>query len=907
MTLKTFTTAAITLSYRAGLRCAMALCIGSALLTTQPVVAQPLGDDSRKMAEVIVTGSRIKRDDLSGVGPMTIYTAEQIEATGLTNFELLLNRLPETAGFAGNSNAAYWVPGGWGTAQVNLRGLGVGRTLVLINGRRVVFGGSGANNSVDLNMIPTSIVSRVEILKDGASAIYGADAVAGVVNFITRDDFDGLQFESKLGTSSKGDGEETLLGLTWGLNRERGSAMFDISYQNNRAAPLEPRAPCSLADLSGTGQLECTPGSSSTAGGRGILPDGSQINFLGGDAFEPFDIQVHGFNANPFFNAWNPVERLTLSTFGDYAITPNVSLFAEAIYNWRTSNQPGSPATLRDISFDTAHPTNPTGEDVVLLRRRTAEFGARKFEQEVKTFRFVTGFKGIVGDNWNYDVAINLGRNSASDALLNNINTDRLAQTLDIGVCGKSGVPCADLLGEGDLTQEVGDFILINQRETGTNEQFSVTGNVSGSLSDMPHGALGFAAGFEVRRDKGTLEPDALLASGAALGNVQDAISGAIRASEAFAEINVPLLAGIRGIQRLDVDVALRYSDYDLFGGSTNYKAGLNWQVNDALKLRGTYSTAFRVPSVPELFSGVREAQLPTVDPCSDWVTRAASDPIFQNCQAAGVRESFTQFGNIVITDIGGNAALEPEDATTYTLGVVYEPSIIEGLSVTLDWFDIDIEDAINQTTGSTKLAFCYESINLSHPFCGGIHHTRDPLSGDVNFLSAQSANTGNETMSGLDVGVFYDFNFRDVSNSLVFRASYLADYEITSFDGDEPFVLAGGVGCCIGGFPEWKANGQWNIARGKWSGSWNVQMVGSATDFNGKPGEIGTNIAPIFYHNVQAGYQFSDSLLLHFGVDNLFDQDAPFVRSASDGNTDTFTYQLLGRAVYANVRLSVL
>ncbi|MFT4821449.1 MAG: iron complex outermembrane receptor protein, partial [Candidatus Azotimanducaceae bacterium] len=134
MTLKTFTTAAITLSYRAGLRCAMALCIGSALLTTQPVVAQPLGDDSRKMAEVVVTGSRIKRDDLSGVGPMTVYTAEQIEATGLTNFELLLNRLPETAGFAGNSNAAYWVPGGWGTAQVNLRGLGVGRTLVLING-----------------------------------------------------------------------------------------------------------------------------------------------------------------------------------------------------------------------------------------------------------------------------------------------------------------------------------------------------------------------------------------------------------------------------------------------------------------------------------------------------------------------------------------------------------------------------------------------------------------------------------------------------------------------------------------------------------------------------------------------------------------------------------------------------
>ncbi len=858
------------------------------------------------LEEILVTGSRIKRKDITSVGPATVLNEQDILNLGVTNAELLLQRLPSSAGFAGNSNAAYWVSGGWGTAQVNLRGLGGNRTLVLLNGRRVVAGGTGANDSVDLNMIPLSAVSRVEVLKDGASAVYGADAVAGVVNFITKESFDGLQLDSKYGVTSFGDGEEYSLGLTWGVSGDKGNFIFDARYQDNRAAALVDRAPCALADINGDNTLVCSPGSSSTAGGRAALPDGSQVNFTGGDAFEPFNIQDHGFNSNPFFNASNPVERVSLSAFGNYELNDRTRVFTEAMFNWRSSTQPGSPATLRNIAFDAAHPSNPTGEDILVLRRRTAEFGSRIFEQDVNTWRLVTGVEGDFGNDWSYDIALNWGRNSAVDALLNNINTQRLGETLDTAVCGAGGIPCADILGEGDLTADVGDYILFNQRESGGNEQKSISANISGFLFDLPAGSVGVAAGFEFREDRGWLNPDALLTAGAALGNAQDPIDGSVDATEIYGEVHLPVISGVRGIEELNVDLAVRFSDYDLFGSDTNYKTGVNWQVSPALKVRGTYSTAFRAPSIPELFSGVREAQLPTADPCSDWAAMDPASTIYLNCQAAGVPANYVQFGSVVITDIGGNPALKPEDAETFTVGVVFEPGFVPGLALTIDYFDIDIDNAINQTGGSSKLNICYTSQGLSHPFCGPEHHTRNSLTGDIDFLSAQSANTGNEVMSGIDFGASYDFDIGAVQQRVQLKATHLQEYEIVAFDGDTPIVRDGGVGCCVGGYPKWRANGSWTASTDKWSVGYNMQMIGSATDWNGAPGAIGTEIDAVFYHNLQGSYRLNDSVDLRIGIDNVLDEDAPYVRSWTDGNTDTMTYSLLGRFIYARAVLSL-
>lgn len=211
--------------------------------TPQPK-AQVLGDDS----DIVVTGSRIRRQDLAGVGPATVVTAEQIQNTGIVNIETALQRLPANAGFAGNQTSAYWTNNGYGTAQVNLRGLGIKRTLVLLNGRRLVAGGTGANSSPDLNMIPVVALARTDVLKDGASAIYGADAMAGVVNLVTRTDYEGLGLSVRQGITERGDGSDLTADLLWGIRNDRGGFMAAVTYQKTSAVNMASRAPCSLAE-----------------------------------------------------------------------------------------------------------------------------------------------------------------------------------------------------------------------------------------------------------------------------------------------------------------------------------------------------------------------------------------------------------------------------------------------------------------------------------------------------------------------------------------------------------------------------------------------------------------------------------------------------------------------------------
>lgn len=226
---------------------------------------------------IVVTGSRIRRTDIAGVGPANVVTAETIENTGVVNVETVLQRLPANAGFAGNQTSSYWTSNGYGTAQVNLRGLGIKRTLVLLNNRRLVAGGTGANSSPDLNMIPVSIIERIDVLKDGASAIYGADAVAGVVNIVSNTKFEGLGIGARYGITEEGDGKDFTVDLTWGIQSERGGIAAAVTYQKTTAVNMADRAPCGLAEVS-PGELGCS-NSASTLGGRAVLPNGQQINF----------------------------------------------------------------------------------------------------------------------------------------------------------------------------------------------------------------------------------------------------------------------------------------------------------------------------------------------------------------------------------------------------------------------------------------------------------------------------------------------------------------------------------------------------------------------------------------------------------------------------------------------------
>lgn len=864
-------------------------------------------DETATVEEVVVTGSRIKRQDISGVGPATVVTADQILNAGVNNVETLLQRLPASAGFSGNQTNAYWTGNGYGTAQVNLRGLGINRTLVLLNGRRVVNGGTGANSAADLNMIPTPVIGRIDVLKDGASAIYGADAVAGVVNVVTKTDFEGLQISTQYGLADEGDGEEFSVDLLWGVKGDRGGFTAAATYERTGAVNLADRAPCALRESAGA--LVCF-GSAATAGGRAVLPNGSQINFNqtpggDGDFYEPYSAAKHNFNSNPYLNAVSPIERLSTAVLADYQLSDDVRLFGELFYTRRESNQIATPGTLRNLSISASNPTNPTGQDIVLVQRRLAEPGPREFFQETDTWRAVVGLDGELRGDWAWEAALNWGRNTGVDGMTNIANLQRVRETLNTGLCSfaaGAAVPCADYLGAGDLTPEVLDYILFTSIDTGGNEQRSVTADVSGTLIDLPAGRLALAAGLVYREEEGWRDPDALTVLGVANTNQQDPIAGAVKAKEAYLELSAPLLKDQPFAKAVELDAALRYSDYDLFGSNQTYKLGLNWAVNRDLRLRATYGTGFRIPSVPELFGGVAEGNLTTTDPCSRYGTLPATSTVAQNCRASGVPAGYVQLGNTVLTTVGGNANLDPETAKTLTLGLVYQPRQVEGLSITADYFDIEIEDAIRSIPGSTKLAACYNTPGMNHPFCGPEHFTRSALTGEVDFLSAQPVNTGRETSRGVDFGVRYLFHPAGLDATLDWNTTYLQEYEVTPYPGADPIVFDGHVGGGNGGYPHWRSQASMTVENDRWSGTYSVQWIGEAKDFNAAPGAIGYETPGVFYHNAQVALDVSEKARISVGLDNIFDQKAPFIQSWTDGNTDTMTYDLLGRRGYVRL-----
>lgn len=878
------------------------LLASACLVVTVPGGIAHAQTESSAVDEVIVTGSRIRRADIEGVGPAAVLDQKEIAATGIANVENLLQRLPAAAGFGGNQTNAYWSSRGWGTATISLRGLGINRTLVLLNGRRLVNGGTGANSAPDLNTIPAGIIGRIEVLKDGASAVYGSDAVAGVVNIITRTDYDGFDISARYAITDEWDGDDRTVDASYGWRNERASLSLAATYQKSDAVNMADRAPCSLNGSSG--QLVCL-GSGSTAGGRASLPTGQVIAFTGGNAFAPYSAAIHGYNGNPFINAVNPIERITTGAFGEFELAENVTLFAEALYTRRESEQLSSPGTLTNLAIAASNPTNPTGQNINVIQRRLVEGGPRVAFQETDTYQVTGGARGKFAGDWTWELAANWGRNEGVDGFTNIANRQRVAQTINTSVCSfaaGAAIPCADYLGPGDVSQQVVNYILTTTVDHGGNETLNLTGDVAGSLFKLPAGDLQVAAGVMYREDKGWRDPDPLIVAGIANSNQQSPIDGTVKAKEAYAEVSVPLLRDVAMAEMVRVDGAIRYSDYQKFGSDLNYKVGLDWTIGAGLRARATWGTAFRVPNVAELFSGVTQGNLTTTDPCSRYST-STNATLRANCQAAGVPANYIQPNNTILTTTGGNENLDPETAETLTIGAVFEPAFVPGLTLTLDYWKIDIDNAIRSIPGSTKLSVCYNTPNLAHPFCSAENFTRNTLTGEVSFLSSQQVNVGAETAKGIDAAARYTWSMDDVQATVDASVTYLKDYTIIPYPGGAPIVYRGFIGGGNGGYPKWRGLGSFRLDAPKWSANWSVQWIGKGRDFNAAPTAVGGKVHNVFYNNAQFSYRVTEQATVAVGADNIFEPDVPYLASFTDGNTDTMTYDLLGRRGY--IRLS--
>lgn len=908
---------------------------------TGAVNAQETEQAADAVEKIEVTGSRIRRTDIEGANPVTVMSRVDIEKFGITSIGDVLQSIP-AAGSAINTNNNN---GGNGTTTINIRGIGSNRTLVLVNGKRWA---PGLGGSVDLNNIPASIIERIEVLKDGASAVYGSDAIAGVVNIITRQDFEGVHASGYMGQYDEGDGNKEQWDIGFGAANDKGNVYINVSYVEE-----EPT-------LAGDRDISAVPtfGTPEGFGGSSAPPQGRFFTFdQAGNAYsqqgdsngglEPWVEPTSRFNFAPFNYLSTPQERTNIYTQARYELSDNLSVNVTGFYGNRKSEQALAPTPLfigtafGDSGFTLAanHPFNPYGVNITtdqsvldddpnaremfLFGRRMMEAGYRSFKQNVDHFQFNGGFEGVIefADReffWdaNYTYA-DITQNQLTDGLL---NMNRVAQAIgDPADCTGECTPLnlfggSSDIGEGSITQEMLDYITFTAQDEQSTSLESYSANISGEVFELPAGYLAFAAGYEKRWQSGYDQPDAIIAAGITSGNARQPTSGSFSVEEVYLELAVPLLSDMPGVEQLDLELATCYSDYSNFGDTTNSKVGLKWRINEDLLVRGTWSEAFRAPSLDELFSGNSDSFAPLTDPCNGG---EAGNPNLPGC--AGIPASYEQPNTQIRTTVGGNANLEAEEAESFTYGFVYSPEAVEGLSITFDIFDIEVDNAVSSVGAQTILNACAQTgVNL----CSLI--TRGSGGNVVDLFNGQ-VNLGGQTTSGFDYNVAYNFETEYGDFRINWDGTYVDERTTIVVDPitntNTEFNDAGLAGD-RDVVPRLRTNLSVAWMYDDWTANWLVRFIGHTTEACSIDGdvldqqlcsdpseELGgdsfNELEDMAYHDVSLGYAVNDNLRITLGVNNLFDTDPEVSYSTFANSFDPSMYEIPGQFFYTRVNVN--
>jgi iron complex outermembrane receptor protein len=716
---------------------------------------------------VIVTGSRIARPDLEVASPVTVIGREELSHRQVNAAEDLLSNLPSVRPSIGSASNQ----GGNGAATVDLRGLGDNRTLVLVDGRRMVpFGLDGV---VDLNIVPMALVERVDLVTGGASSVYGADAVAGVVNFITRRNFTGVEIQSNYRLSERGDAQQYRTDLTLGadLDGGRGNVVMSLGYMERDPLELQARSisqfPISSVNGLFQGSSGAVPAIFQSPSGLPTAGIGSVIDPSTG-AFRPAT-QADTFNTFIGSYLQTPLERTSLYTSGYYEISPRVEVYASGLFTRNKAhiaqassgtfsnayqlplNNPYLPAAARDqlcAAFDTDRltpgiqpisaasclaagsavggPGTPGYMEIPIIpSRRFLEWGARGNEIDSTVFQLQAGVRGELTDTIRYDVSAQYGETTQNQlrtrwgSSANVQQALRAYATADGPVCSDTSAGCVplNLFGAlGSITPEQLEFIALDSQIRRNVTQAVVTGSISGDMgritSPLAYNPVAFSVGAEYREVSAEVIPDAVASVQGALlglGSAQPADFGEFSVREIFGEIIVPVIEdGI--VHNATVEAGVRYSDYSTTGGSTTWKIGGSVEFVPGIKLRAMYQNAVRSPNIVELFrsSGQALGNL-TVDPCAGATPSAPSVLCSATGAPTGVYGSIPQpsSGQINVT-VAGNRNLDVEQANTYTVGLVLNPPSWGGFSATLDYFNIKIEDQISAPSQTDILDGCY-------------------------------------------------------------------------------------------------------------------------------------------------------------------------------------------------------
>lgn len=947
----------------------------------QPALGEP----------IVVTGSRIASPTVDSAAPLQIVDDQVIDESGVTNIQEVLLENPVFGTPALSRTNSAFLTSGTGVATVDLRDLGSDRTLVLINGRRVV-GSLAGSATVDLNVIPTQFVERIDILTGGASSLYGSDAMAGVVNFVYKTDFEGIEANAQYGVTEEGDDVRYQTNVTVGTNVAdgNGNIMVHFGYSNEEGVLSRERANTRVDDLDsiyfgGEFGVPTEPFFSSfPPQGRFITGAGGTFTYgQNGELLNCFDTNgttcggaPNGFNRQHFRTLAVPVERYLFAARGTYGISDNVNAFVEGTFNKTSSSRIIEPFPLESGGSNGIFPTgggfnvenylpgtdtivaNPYVPDEILaaatdtngdgLRdigfvRRLSEFGNRTGSTERDFYRFVVGLEGgLWDDRFNWDVSYNYGQvseNQVSSGQVNVVNfRDALAVRNEIGdengngiegeaICidpeaRANGCAPANIFGLGALSPEAVNYIQAQGTyQTGIKQQV-VQANLSGSLLELPAGPLGIAVGAEYRKESSFSDNDALTNAGLNAGNVLPDTRGEFDVKEAYAEIRVPILADTPFFELLEVGAAGRVADYSTIGSVYSWNVTGTWQPVQDLRLRATYATAVRAPNIGELFSGLSQT-FPSglQDPC-DGIGATGGGALGDNCRAdPGVAANIAENGTFTLNqaDIqgisgfnGGNPDLEEETAKSFTAGVVLNPRSIDALrnlTITADYYDIEIEDVISGFPRQFSLDQCYGQGNQT--FCDLI--TRRPTAtavnsaGSIDLINSLAVNASVLTTSGIDVTVNWFTGLGLMQNDrLSLRGAYthVLGYDFFSLPGGDPDRADGEVGTSKDRFT---ANAAY--ANDDFRVSFTGTFIGSAFIDDQFDGPRVYEIPAEFYLDMQTTFYASDEFELYVGIDNLLDNDAPNILSGVTGNvtgadTAADVYDVFGRRYYAGVRL---
>jgi len=964
-------------------------------MTSAPAFAQEDAADSVEDtgSVLIVTGSRIQSANVETVAPVQVLTEDAIESTGAVNIQETLLRNPVFGTPSLSRTNTSFSTSATGIATVDLRNLGVDRTLVLMDGRRIVSGLPGSA-AVDLNSIPTALIERVDILTSGSgSAIYGSDAVAGVVNFIMKDDFEGVEMEGSVGVTDEGDSEEYTASLTFGSNFAdgRGNAVFYAGYTYEGEAYLKdhfteagPSSEDSLSAIQlGTGPYNerLAPFYSSYNPSGTFFTDNYAFTYWPSGNLQPCTttngtscsnalgsgVGPTGFNRTEYRYLAAPTERILVGAMANYEISSAVEIFGQATYSSTsvTSNIEPFPFASSDVyadgqapieSYDStgaiirspfvpdaiyndASDTNGDGLRDIFITRRLTDFGPRRSNADRDTFRIVTGARGEVAPAWNYEVFVNYGRTTQTQLGSGQINTPNLREALKIVPDGLGGFMCADenardagcvpanLFGQDMITGAALDYLAAPSAYNAELKQVQVGAFIGGEVFPLISGSdpISTSFGVEYRKENSSSVWDVLSQRGLNAGNALPPTVGDFDVKEVYGEVQIPLIQNGFVYDSL-IRAAARYSDYSTIGGTFSWNVGGEIAPIEAIRFRAMYAETVRAPNISELYAGRSQTFPSLTDPCKN-VSQDGS-ALAANCFAdPGVAANAAANGGVFTlnstSDVqgvtgfgGGNPNLREETGKTLTLGVVIDPAEfgVDGLNLTVDYYNVKIADAVVSTPRQFILNQCYvESVS---EFCNFIIRRPSPQgpysAGSLDEVNTGPSNSGGFKAEGIDVAVNYATDISFIENadaSFTLMYSHLLEQYSDPLPGAPRDWIAGEVGASKDRFTA-QAFFNYNDLRLTATGTYygpaylDDQLSGVKAYAEGSEEY---RLHDELYIDLQARYTFLDSYEFYVGVDNALNNKPIYTGGliVTGMEADTGTYDPLGRRYYAGVKLN--